>query len=270
MNEVTRLPVVSGSFYPGSKAALIEEMERLLDEKTERKKVLGLISPHAGYTYSGRVMGSVFSAVDVPDTVVILAPNHTGVGSPFSIWSHGNWRTPLGEVLTDEELVQEVTGSCNFLKVNKEAHLREHSAEVVLPFLQYLNPRAKIIVVVISSKNCEDLIVFGQSLGSVLVRIRKDALVIASSDMTHYENQQSATRKDALAISEIVALKEADLYRVVQEHNITMCGSGPVISMLACSKERVATNAELIRYETSGVVSGDYDSVVGYAGIIVE
>ncbi|MDR4504273.1 MAG: AmmeMemoRadiSam system protein B [Candidatus Scalindua sp.] len=268
--ETVRLPVVSGSFYPADKAALIEELRRHLDEKAVRKRVLGLISPHAGYTYSGRVMGSLFSGIEVPDTVVILAPNHTGAGAPFSIWPEGYWSTPLGEVPTDEELVQEITASCNLVKINREAHIREHSAEVILPFLQYMNPRVKIAVVVIRSGRYEDLQVFGKSIGTVLMKIRKNALVIASSDMTHYENQQSANRKDMLAISEILALREADLYRVVQENNITMCGIDPVISMLICSKERAATKAELIRYETSGVVSGDYDHVVGYAGIVVK
>lgn len=268
--ETVRLPVVSGSFYPASKAALIEELRKHLDEKAERKKVLGLICPHAGYTYSGRVMGSVFSAIEVPDTVVILAPNHTGLGSHFSIWPEGYWRTPLGEVPTDEELVQEMRAACNLVKIDKEAHIREHSAEVILPFLQYMNPEVKIAVIVIRSNRYEDLKVFGKSIGGVLMRIRKNGLVIASSDMTHYESQQSANRKDMLAISEITALRERELYRVVQDNHITMCGIYPAISMLVCSKERAATKAELIRYETSGVVSGDYDHVVGYAGIVVE
>ncbi len=268
--ETVRLPVVSGSFYPGNKAALTDELKRLLDLKAERKKVLGLMSPHAGYAYSGRVMGSVFARIDVPETVVILAPNHTGLGSPFSIWPEGYWSTPLGDVPTDEELVQEIIASCDLVKKNREAHVREHSAEVILPFLQYLNSQVKIAVIVIRSKSYEDLMVFGKSLGAVLLNLRKDSLVVASSDMSHYENQQSANRKDRVAISEIVALREAALYRVVREHNITMCGVDPVVSMLICSKEREATKAELIRYETSGVVSGDYDHVVGYAGVIVE
>ncbi|NOG84361.1 MAG: AmmeMemoRadiSam system protein B [Candidatus Scalindua sp. SCAELEC01] len=268
--EIVRLPVVSGSFYPGNKAALIEELGRLVDAKAERKKVLGLISPHAGYVYSGRVMGSVFSGIVVPDTVVILAPNHTGLGSPFSIWPEGCWRTPLGKVPTDVELVQKIIGSCDLVKIDQEAHVREHSAEVLLPFLQYLNPLVKIAVIVIRSNRYKDLKVFGKSIGEVLLKIRRNALVIASSDMTHYENQKSANRKDTLAITEIVALREEGLYRVVQEHNITMCGIAPAISMLICSKERAATKAELIGYETSGKVSGDYDQVVGYAGIIVE
>ena len=268
--ETVRLPIGSGSFYPGSKEALRKELERLLGEKLERRKALGLISPHAGYVYSGRVMGSVFSRIDVPDTVLILAPNHTGLGAPYSIWPEGCWSTPLGDVRTDDELVHEILGSCDLIKEDKDAHSREHSAEVILPFLQYINPHVKIAVIVIRSKTYDDLKLIGKSIGAVLRKTQPDTLVIASSDMTHYETQQSANKKDTLAVTEILALREEGLYHVVHDLNITMCGIDPVISMLVCSKERMATKAELIRYETSGAVSGDYDNVVGYAGIIVE
>ena len=268
--EMVRPPVVSGSFYPGSKDKLIEELKTLIDDKLEKRKVLGAISPHAGYMYSGRVMGAVFSKIEVPDSVVILAPNHTGCGAPYSIWPEGSWETPLGEISIDEELVSKILNSCNLLDKDKEAHVREHSAEVILPFLQYFNPQVRIVVIVIKSGNFNDLEIIGKSIGHVLKSISPSALVVASSDMTHYESQQSASKKDKSAIAEIVALNEEALYNVVQESNITMCGVHPAISMIVCSKERSATKAELIRYETSGDTTGDYDQVVGYAGIIVE
>lgn len=265
-----RLPIASGSFYPGNKRELVSVLKTLMDDSLEKRKALGAISPHAGYVYSGCVMGSVFSRINVPDTVVILAPNHTGRGTPYSIWPEGCWITPLGKTSTDRELVNEILNSCELIEENETAHTNEHSAEVILPFLQYSNPQVKIAVIVIRSGNFEDLSMIGKSIGDVLKKIRPDALVVASSDMTHYESQQSADKKDKSAIAEIVALREEGLHRVVRELDVSMCGVSPVISMLVCSKERAATKAELIRYETSGEVTGDYDQVVGYAGVIVE
>ncbi|MDR4498490.1 MAG: AmmeMemoRadiSam system protein B [Candidatus Scalindua sp.] len=188
----------------------------------------------------------------------------------YSIWPEGCWSTPLGVADTDDELVREIVASCVLIREDKEAHVREHSAEVIVPFLQYINPMVKIAVIVIRSATYDDLKIIGKSIGTVLKKTRPNTLVVASSDMTHYETQISANKKDMLAITEIVALREKGLYRIVHDLNISMCGINPVVSMLVCSKERMAKKAELIRYETSGVVSGDYDHVVGYAGIIVE
>ena len=268
--KMDRLPIASGSFYPGNKEELVSVLKTLMADSPEKQKALGAISPHAGYIYSGGVMGSVFSRIEVPDTVVILAPNHTGSGAPYSIWPEGRWITPLGETSTDEELVNEILNSCELIEKNESAHTNEHSAEVILPFLQYSNPQVKIAVIVIRSNNFEDLSTIGKSIGDVLKKIRLDALVVASSDMTHYESQQSVNKKDKSAIAEIIALREEGLYRVVRDQDISMCGVSPVISMMVCSKERDAAKAELIKYETSGEASGDYKQVVGYAGIIVE
>jgi MEMO1 family protein len=267
---MVRPPAVSGSFYPGSKNELIDVLKTLVNEKLGKQKVLGAISPHAGYVYSGQVMGSVFSRIEVPDTVVILAPNHTGYGEPYSLWPEGCWKTPLGEVSTDEELVSEILNSCDLLEKDKEAHVSEHAAEVLLPFLQYFNPRVKIVVIVIKTSSLEDLEIIGKSIGQVLKKTRTSTLVVASSDMTHYESQLSANKKDKSAIAEILALREEGLYDVVKSLDITMCGVCPVVSMIICSKERGATKAELIKYATSGDVSGDYEQVVGYAGIIIK
>ncbi len=264
-----RSPIASGRFYPGNKEELENALKTLTGDCPQRQKALGVISPHAGYAYSGRVMGSVFSRIEVPDTVVILAPNHTGRGKPFSVWPEGVWQTPLGDTSIDDELVNEMMNTCGLLERDKAAHQNEHSAEVILPFLQYSNPQVKIVVIVIRSGNFEDLSFVGKSIGYILKRTKPDTLVVASSDMTHYESQQSADKKDKSAIAEIVALREEGLYRVVRELDVSMCGVSPVISMMVCSKERDATKAELIKYETSGDTTGDYKQVVGYAGIIV-
>jgi hypothetical protein len=265
-----RSPIASGSFYPGNKEELESVLKTLMDDCPERQKALGVISPHAGYVYSGHVMGSVFSRIEIPGTVVILAPNHTGRGTPFSVWPEGLWRTPLGDTSIDEGLVNEILNTCELLEKDKAAHQNEHSAEVILPFLQYSNPQVKIVVIVIRPGNFEDLSIVGKSIGDVLKKTKPDTLVVASSDMTHYESQQSADKKDKSAIAEIVALREEGLYRVVRELDVSMCGVSPVISMLVCSKERDAAKAELIKYETSGEVTGDYKQVVGYAGVIIK
>ena len=265
-----RSPIASGSFYPGNKEELEGALKALMEDCPQRQKALGVISPHAGYLYSGRVMGSVFSRIEVPDTVVILAPNHTGLGTPFSVWPEGSWRTPLGDVSIDKELVSEILNRCKLLEKDEVVHQNEHSAEVILPFLQYRNPQVKIVVIVVRSGNFENLSAVGKSIGDAIKTTKPDALVVASSDMTHYETQQSADKKDKSAIAEIVALREEGLYNVVRKLGISMCGVNPVISMMVCSKERDASKAELIKYETSGEASGDYKQVVGYAGIIVE
>ncbi len=265
-----RKPVVAGQFYPDDVNELKKQLESFIDAEAKKSNALGIVSPHAGYMYSGRVAGSAFSQVNVPDTVIILAPNHTGYGTPYSIWPDGTWQTPLGNVTVDNELVNLLTSECNLLSKDYEAHQFEHSAEVIIPFLQHLNPKIKIAVIVVMSRNINELKELGKSLSTVIKNYAPNALVVASSDMTHQESQESANRKDKIAIEEIIKLDEKGLYDKVEEMDISMCGIYPTVSMLVCSKERGASTARLTRYETSGETTGDYDHVVGYAGVIVK
>lgn len=264
-----RQPAVAGSFYSGDAVQLKSNIEDFVVRDCHKQAVFGIVSPHAGYMYSGRVAGNLYSRIKVPDTVVILAPNHTGCGVRYSVWPSGLWRTPLGDVKVDEEVVNELVHVCNFVEKDQEAHLYEHAAEVQIPFIQYFNPQSKIVVMVISSRDIVDLKTIGKHLSHVLKRLRPDALVVASSDMTHHESQSSANRKDKIAIDEILALNEDTLYSKVHSMHITMCGIYPTVIMLVCSKERGAKQGELVRYETSGDITGDYDQVVGYAGIMI-
>ncbi len=264
-----RQPVVAGTFYPSDAATLRAQIEGFVDKGCKKEKALGIVAPHAGYMYSGKVAGAVYSHSIIPETALILAPNHTGYGPSYSIWPDGSWRTPLGDVAIDVELVQELVSECDLLEKDKDAHKAEHSAEVMVPFLQYFNPKIKLAVIVISSGNLNELKTIGTSISSALRRLRPDALVIASSDMTHYESQQSANKKDRMAINEILVLNEDELYNKVLGMNISMCGIFPAISMLVCSKGRGAKAGELVLYKTSGDTTGDYDQVVGYAGIII-
>jgi AmmeMemoRadiSam system protein B len=264
-----RQPAVAGSFYSKDITQLKSDIEGFVIKDCEKQTVLGIVSPHAGYMYSGRVAGNLYSRIKIPDTVVILAPNHTGYGVPYSIWPGGVWRTPLGDAEVDKEIVEELVRVCGLVEKDQEAHVCEHAAEVQIPFIQYFNPQSKIVVIVISSRNSSDLKNIGKSLSGVLQRLRPDALVVASSDMTHHESQASANRKDKIAIDELLALNEDSLYSKVHAMHITMCGIYPAVTMLVCAKDRGAKKAELVRYETSGDITGDYDHVVGYAGIII-
>ena len=265
-----RKPAVAGSFYPDSGEEL-EESVRALLEKAEASPALGVISPHAGYTYSGSVAGALFARVGVPDICVILAPNHTGmVSSPFAVWPDGQWLMPMGRVHVDEEFCGRLLRSCNLAKPDEDAHLREHSIEVQIPFLQAVNPDVRIVPVVVSSGELRVLQEFGRSLAGVIKETESEVLVVASSDMTHYESQESAREKDKMALDMIASLNEAGLLSIVAENNITMCGVAPTVAMMACCKELGASEAGLVRYQTSGDITGDFLRVVGYAAIIIK
>jgi len=266
---MVRNPVVAGTFYTIDALQLRQDLDNFTIRDCEKQPALGLVSPHAGYVYSGAVAGELYSKIKIPDTVIVLSPNHTGHGVPFSIWPGGYWRTPLGDVKVDEELVNELVNRCDLLEKDKEAHLYEHAAEVQLPFIQYFRPEVKIAVMVLSSDNIRDLKYIGVCLSEVIQKLCPNALVVASSDMTHHESQDSASRKDQIAINEILALDEDSLFQKVRDLHITMCGIYPAVVMLVCSKERGCRNAGLIRYATSGDVTGEYNQVVGYAGIII-
>ena len=215
-----RQPVVAGTFYKSDAKILRAQIEGFIDKGCKKEKALGIVAPHAGYDYSGKVAGAVFSHSIIPETALILAPNHSGYGPPYSIWPDGSWRTPLGDVAIDVELVQELVSECDLLEKDRDAHKAEHAAEVMVPFLQYFNPRIKLAVVVISSGNLNELKTIGANISSALRRLRPDTLVIASSDMTHYESHQSANKKDKIAINEILALNEDELYNKVLGMNI--------------------------------------------------
>ncbi len=265
-----RNPVVADQFYPGTPSSLKAEIERLIDEKAPKEEVIGLVSPHAGYIYSGPVAGATISRVKFKDTFVILGPNHTGRGAPFSIMSEGVWRMPLGEVKIDSELGKQILKGSKYLEEDTAAHQYEHSIEVQLPFLQYFRPDIQIVPIVLSHGTGDIYKEIGQKIAQAVKELKKEVVIMASSDMTHYEPHETAKRKDNQAIEAILDLNEDELLRRVMDLNITMCGYAPTVSMLSAAKELGAKEAELVRYQTSGDVTGDYHSVVGYAGIIVK
>ncbi len=265
-----RNPAVSGQFYPGSSKELRAMIHKMVDEKALKEDVIGLVLPHAGYIYSGPVVGAALSRINFKDTFIIMGPNHTGMGKPMSIMTEGTWKTPLGDVEIDTELAKGIKSKSAHLQEDSEAHAFEHSIEVQLPFLQYFEKDIKIVPITMSYGTPGVYKDIGRAIARAILDSNKEAVIIASSDMTHYESQESAKKKDNQAIQAILELDADNLLKRVAEQKITMCGFAPAVALITAAKELKATGAELVKYQTSGDVLKDYTSVVGYAGIIIK
>jgi AmmeMemoRadiSam system protein B len=266
-----RSPAVAGTFYPGAPAGLERVVRKLTRSGGEREKALAVVAPHAGYIYSGAVAGEVFSSVEVPGQVVVLCPNHTGRGHRASILVEGSFSMPFGEVPVDAELARSLSAEAPLLREDRSAHAGEHSLEVMLPFLHRFSPAFRLVPVVLGGLSLDECRALGNALARVIrgERAKGEILVVASSDMTHYEPDGAARAKDALAIERILALDPEGLFRVVRGEGITMCGVLPVTVALFASVELGATRARLVRYATSGDTNGDRSRVVGYAGLVI-
>ncbi|MFC1864817.1 AmmeMemoRadiSam system protein B [Chloroflexota bacterium] len=265
-----RNPVVAGQFYPDSPDQIRSMIEGMVDEKAVKEEVIGLILPHAGYVYSGPVVGAVISRIKLKDTFVIIGPNHTGYGKPLSIMTDGVWKTPLGEVEIDSELGKQILATSNYLQEDHLAHQYEHSIEVQLPFLQYFKPDIKLVPIILAYNSGDIYKEVGQAIAKAIKELKKEVVIIASSDMTHYESQELAWEKDTQAMEAMLDLNEDELLKRVRELDISMCGYAPAVSLISAAKELGAEKAELVKYQTSGDTTGDYASVVGYAGIIIK
>ncbi|PIR18247.1 MAG: AmmeMemoRadiSam system protein B [Deltaproteobacteria bacterium CG11_big_fil_rev_8_21_14_0_20_49_13] len=264
-----RKPAVAGQFYPASKVHLEKEVKEYLNTGLKPRDVVGLIAPHAGYIYSGGVAGAVFSAVNVPDRVIVLSPNHTGMGTHASIMTEGEWELPTGNIKIDGSLAKALVEACPELKPDTMAHTREHSLEVELPFLQAKNPAVTFVPITLAHIRFDTCEKIGKAIAKVIKDSKEKVLIVASSDMTHYETHETAKTKDGMAIAHIHALDAKGLLDVCGRERITMCGVIPAAIMIVAAIELGAKKSELIKYATSGDVSGDYDAVVGYAGFIV-
>ena len=270
-----RRAAVAGHFYKGTPAALIEQVTGYLVPDADKVRALGILSPHAGLMYSGSVAGAVYSSVVLPKNIVLIGPNHTGLGAPVSLMSSGSWETPLGTIEINSSLASSILGRSRHIQEDDRAHLREHSLEVQLPFIQYLCPTASIVPIQMLDTRLETCIEVGTAVAGAIAEFGSqrpappDVLIVASSDMSHYEPAETARKKDHLAIGHILGLDPEGLYRTIKNNHITMCGYGPAVSMIVACKALGAVSAELIKYTNSGEVSGDYDQVVGYAGIVI-
>jgi AmmeMemoRadiSam system protein B len=265
-----RRPAVAGRFYPGDPDDLRAEVESYLSPSTVKAvRAIGCIAPHAGYMYSGHVAGAVFARVEIPTLCVVLCPNHTGVGVPLAIMSQGTWETPLGEVTLDAEFANALKSEFPDLQEDSAAHRAEHATEVELPFLQVRQPGLRIVPIALGTRHFEVLEGLGTALAKVIKDHKDPVLIVASSDMNHYESDAVTRIKDHKAIERILSLDPRGLYDVVTEQDISMCGFGPAVVMLTAARQLGAKTAELVKYATSGELSGDKKLVVGYAGMIV-
>jgi len=263
----TRKPAVAGTFYPGFKQSLSRQIGSFEVKGQPKQRCIGVISPHAGYVYSGAVAGELYSKIEIPPSVIILAPNHRGPFVRFALSPADNWQTPLGDVAIDADLAGAIRKAFPTLELDAAPHVYEHSAEVQVPFLQHFRPDVKIVPIVIAEHELEPLVEFGEALAECVRG--GDALIVASSDMTHFENAASAERRDKMALDKVLAIDPEGLHQTVHANDITMCGVSPAVAMLTAARALGAKTAELVRYANSGDVSGDYDSVVGYAAVRV-
>lgn len=264
-----RHAAVAGYFYQGSSSGLKDQIERYLVPTENRIRVLGILAPHAGLVYSGPVAGAVYSRIVLPDVFVLIGPNHTGLGAPVSIMTAGRWTTPLGEVAVDETLASAIASRSRRIQDDMLAHLREHSLEVQLPFIQYQKKDFTIVPIQMMDTRYETCVDVGNAVAGAVSAEKREVLIVASSDMSHYVSAEEAEKKDRQAIRRILALDAKGLYETVRDEGISMCGFGPAVAMLTACKALGATRAELIRYANSGAVSGDFEQVVGYAGVVV-
>lgn len=273
METSIRRPAVAGRFYPGDPESLRDEAGAYLSPSDAAPeppiRAIGCIVPHAGYMYSGHVAGDVFRRIEVPELCVVLCPNHTGVGYALAIMSQGEWETPLGNVPIDTAFAAELKNRCAALEEDATAHRAEHAIEVELPFLQIRQPGLRFVPIAIGTRHLEVLEQLGEALALTIANRKERALIVASSDMNHYESDAITRIKDHQAIERILTLHPRGLYDAVTQQNISMCGFAPAVAMLTAARKLGATSVDLVKYATSGDVSGDRDRVVGYAGVIV-
>lgn len=264
-----REPAVAHQFYPGDPITLKHTLDKLIPVTPVKQKALAVVSPHAGYIYSGGVAGETFAAVEIPQDIVVMGPNHHGYGAPVAIMQTGVWGLPLGEVPINTVLAKAILAQNKLISPDSIAHRFEHSLEVQIPFLQYLRPDMTLTPIVISHLSFEACTEIGTAIATAIKQYGKPVLIVASSDMTHYESRKSATEKDTLALQRLQALDPEGLYHTVLGNKITMCGIIPTTITLIAAILLGATQARLIRYTDSGEASGDTNQVVGYAGMVI-
>lgn len=266
-----RSPAVADQFYPGNPSRLSGMLSDLIPStpNASKQNALAVVSPHAGYVYSGAVAGETFARVNVPQDVIIMGPNHHGRGVPVALMQEGEWDMPMGSVQIESELARLVADNSEIVEPDDIAHRYEHSLEVQVPFLQYFQKNLKIVPLVIARIPCATCLELGRGIANAVKTFGKPVLIVASTDMTHYESRKEAAAKDQMAIDRIKALDPEGLYSTVQDNRISMCGVMPTTIALAASIELGAKKSELVRYTDSGETSGDVNQVVGYAGFVI-
>ena len=275
-----RQPAVAGAFYPDNPEKLIELIESsFLDDAgvghipklksfEDKDYPINVMVPHAGYQYSGAIASHGYCKIvenGFPEVFIIISPNHTGFGSEISVFNEGSWITPLGNVEVDAEFADAVIDASDFASADFTAHIREHSIEVQLPFLQYFSDDFKIVPITMGRQNFVTSSDLAKAIFEAADKLDKSYCVIASTDLSHFNNQEKANKVDAFVLEDIEEMNEFKLFEEVVQYNITMCGYGPVMTTMSLSKKVNKNTSEILAYGTSGDVSGDFTSVVGYA-----
>ena len=278
-----RYPVVAGYFYERDPESLRKQIEEsflhflgpgsLPDVSKVRKRLsIGYISPHAGYMYSGPIAAHTYYMLareGKPDTVVIAGPNHTGLGVGVSVMVEGIWKTPLGDAPIDSELAKTIVKNSEYAAPDELAHLEEHSVEVQIPLLQYIFGDVRIVPIVLMLQTPSVAKDLAEAIYAASEKLGRDIVFIASTDFSHYVPHEVAYKKDRMAIERILDIDPEGLYDTIERHNISMCGPGPVMTLLYLAKRYGVSKAELLKYATSGDITGDKELVVGYASIRV-
>ena len=268
-----RQPAVAGSFYEGSPERLRAQVKACFDANppsVDKKPFIGAMVPHAGLMYSGHVAAAFYAQADLPRRFIILCPNHTGQGHFAAINREGAWRTPFGDVRIDTDLADALMAKTALLRVDDRAHAREHSLEVQLPFLQVLLMDFTFVPLCLATHRFELCEEIGNAITSVVTAQADRVGILASSDLNHYEDQQTTLRKDMLAVDQVVARNPRALWKVVAEEDISMCGFIPTTTMLIAAEKLGATSSGLLKHATSGDINRDYSQVVGYAAVAIQ
>ncbi len=271
---MVRKPAVAGQFYPQAASEVNAALDKLVHPAVSAREAIAVICPHAGWMYSGCTAGLVYSAVQVPDCVILVGPNHHGIGSRYAVFSSGAWQTPIGSVPVAEPLASSLLDNCELLAEDERAHVQEHSLEVQLPMLLRANPGVHVVPLLIGgpwpeSGGRDELRQISAAIAQSVQEFGKPVLLIASTDLDHYEDQETSNIKDKLALDAVVNLDPDALMDRVIEKEISMCGVAATCIVLWAGKALGATHAELVDYRTSGDVSGDFTRVVGYGGVVI-
>jgi hypothetical protein len=264
-----RRAAVAGSFYPGAPERLLAQARDLIWGDQPTARAIAAVVPHAGYRYSGKVAGAVYSRVTFPEVFILVGPNHTGLGAGAAIMTQGEWETPLGRAPIDREMAGAIVRHSRVLEEDHRGHQREHSIEVQLPLLQAFGvPFSFVPICLFSSElpTCRDV---GAAIARAVAGSGRPALIVASTDMSHYVDRSDAERMDRAAIDAIVALEAEGLHGLVRREGMAMCGFHAVCAVLVAARDLGASSGELVRYTTSGEVTKDYARVVGYAGLLI-
>ncbi len=269
---MTRSPAVAGQFYPAGAEEINSQLDELLSPAEKVRPAIALVVPHAGWMYSGRTAGIAYANVEIPDRVILIGPNHHNLGSEYAVYDAGQWHTPLGDVPIAEPLAAELLDHCELLAEDPRAHSREHSLEVQVPFLLRRNPGVRIVPLLIGGPwpgNAAELHSIGDAIAATVREYGRPVLLVASTDLNHYEDQPATLIKDKLVLEAVTHLDEEGLLQRVAEVEVSMCGVAPTYIVLRAAKKLGARHAELLDHRTSGDVTGDFNAVVGYGAVLI-